>query len=72
MGSATGVDQARRSPGAGPPERPEAPVGQEAVDRATGRTLALEVESPLEADVNAVAVLDNAIEVFQMGKGRTP
>jgi hypothetical protein len=36
------------------------------------RTLAVEVEGQLEADVNTVVVLDNAIEVLKMGTGWAP
>jgi hypothetical protein len=42
------------------------------VAEAAGTTLALELESPLLADVNAVVVLENAIEVVRMGTGRSP
>jgi hypothetical protein len=37
-----------------------------------GQTLSLESERPLEADVNAVVVLDSAVEVLKIGAGRSP
>jgi hypothetical protein len=42
------------------------------VAEAAAQTLSLEVEGLLEADVNTVVVLDNAIEVLKLGTGRSP